>query len=111
MISINRDTLEVIETMHAETPTISKKSGASVSVNPFVLGDGTIPHISAVLGSREDAANLPARLGDGFVVYPNLSAASDWAAGSIRLGEEWVPRHLADGAVDLNKVDHKAPRP
>jgi type I restriction enzyme S subunit len=105
MISIHRETRKVLETMHADTPTISKKSGAVVNVNAFSLG-GSMSHISAVLGSREDCANRPARLGDGFAIYPNLNAASSWPAGTIQLGEEWIPTQLPDGSVDLNKTSY-----
>jgi hypothetical protein len=65
--------------------------------------DGSMPHISAVLGSREDAANRPRRLGDGLALFPNLSAANAWPAGSIPLGQEWIPTHLTVGDVDLEK--------
>jgi hypothetical protein len=101
-LTIDVNAKAVVAGHYQDRPSIDKKStGSPVSVDPFI--DGSMPRISAVLGSREDAANRPRRLGDGLALFPNLSAANAWPAGSIPLGQEWVPTHLTVGDVDLEK--------
>lgn len=56
-------------------------------VKPFI--DGSVEHVSAVLASRADAANLPSQLGDDFVLYPNLTCESPWPRRALCVGREW----------------------
>jgi len=87
VIRMSRDTGEVLGTDREHVASITKASGAEVGVLPFV--DGSMGHITGVLGSRADAANRPARLGDDFDFFPNLTADQPWSGGIIKLGEEW----------------------
>ncbi len=84
---MSRDTGEVLDTDREHVASFTKASGAEVRVLPFV--DGSMGHITGVLGSRADAANRPARLGDDFDFFPNLTAVQPWPGGIIKLGEEW----------------------
>jgi type I restriction enzyme S subunit len=103
-LTLNRDTMDVIARGYQERPTIPKiATGAAVGVDPFVTG--AMPHISAVLGSREDAANRPPRLGDGLALFPNVTATNTWPAGAIKLGQEWLVKQVEDGA-DLERVSY-----
>lgn len=108
-VTIDKDTLSVVARGYQERPEIRRQSsGSPVNLQPFI--DDNMPHISAVLGSREDAYNRPPRLGDWLVLFPNLSATVPWSAGAIRLGEEWIPTRLADGDVQLEKTSYIAAR-
>lgn len=103
-LSINVDTKAIVGSSYQERPSIEKKStSAPVSVAPFA--SGSMPHVSAVIGSREDAANRPPRLGDGFSVYPNIGATNPWPAGAIPLGQEWLVTHVQNGA-DLGRLSY-----
>ena len=96
VLTLNRDTGAVVGSHHDQLTHISKRStGAPVGVRPFI--DGGLPHISAVIGSRADAVNLPGRLGDDLAVFPNLTPAVSWPVGAVPLGEEWDFVTAADG--------------
>lgn len=96
-LSINLDTKAIFGSSYQERPSIEKKStNAPVSVDLFA--SGSMAHISAIIGSREGAANRPLRLGDGFSVYPNIGATNDWPAGAIPLGQEWLVTRVQNGA-------------
>jgi len=56
--------------------TIPKASGNVVRMQPFL--DGSLPHISAALGSSVDLANHPDPLGRDFVVFPNVTSRIAW---------------------------------
>ncbi len=104
-ITIDKNTLSAVASGYQERPELEKQStGSPVSVDPFV--DGSMPHVSSVLGSREDAYNRPPRLGDGFVIYPNLSAGVLWPERAIQLGQEWIPTRQPDGDVQLEKASY-----
>ena len=106
VLTIDRNTGAVVDRAHERLATIAKKStGQPVGIQPFV--DESMPHISAVLSSGEDAVNRPPRLGDGFKLYPNLTATRPWPAGAIPLGEEWTHEpEAAGGASQITKVSH-----
>ena len=72
-----------------------KSSGAQVGIQPFV--DGSMPHISATLASWANAVCLPSRLGDDWVLYPNLASTRPWPKGAVPLGEEWSYDKVEDG--------------
>jgi len=94
--AVNRNTRAIEDRRRLHRPVIEKQSTREpVEVQPFI--DGSMAHISAVLGSREDAGNLPSRLGDGFALFPNLTATIPWPSNSISLGEEWLFEQAADG--------------
>lgn len=96
VLTIDRDTGTIIKNDHNQlTHVAKKKTGAIVGVLPFI--DESMPHVSAVVGSRADAVNLARRLGDDLTLFPNLTARVGWPTGTIRLGEEWIFAQGADG--------------
>jgi hypothetical protein len=96
VLTLNRESGTIVGSHHEQLASINKKSsGQPVEIQPFI--DGSMGHVSAVLGSRADAANLPGRLGDDLVLYPNLTAIAPWPEGSIQLGDEWTFATSADG--------------
>lgn len=96
VLTLNRDTGAVVSSHHNQLTHIEKKkTGAAVAVQPFI--DESLPHITAVIGSRADAVNLPRRLGDDLTLFPNLTTKVGWPTGAIRLGEEWTFTSVADG--------------
>lgn len=101
-LRIDPEANAIIDQWHTHQPTITKtKMDSSVCLQPFV--DGSLPHISAVLGSGEDIVNFPPRLGDGFTLFPNVTATTSWLVGTIRLGEEFV---YESDTMQLTKVSY-----
>jgi len=104
-LSIDKKTHSVVDQGHRHQPKIIKKgSGNSVCTQPFV--DKTLKHISAVLGSWENSCNLSQNFGEGFILYPNVSAVNGWPSETIKLGEEWVPKYDENDDLNLNKIEH-----
>lgn len=96
VLTLSRDTGAVVSSHHNQLTHIEKKkTGAAVAVQPFI--DESLPHVSAVIGSRADAVNLPRRLGDDLATLPNLTAKVGWPTGTINLGEEWTFAPATDG--------------
>ena len=62
------------------------KSGAKVSMRPFL--DGSMAHVTAVLGSESNMLNLPSYFGGDFTLYPNLASENQWPAHSLNVGRE-----------------------
>jgi hypothetical protein len=95
VVTLDRETGDIVSTHHEQITSISKQaSGAAVGVQPFT--DGSMSHISAVIGSNTDAGNLSGRFGDDFGVYPNVTSTVPWIAGAIPLGEEMIFREIED---------------
>lgn len=89
MIAIDRETREVVDRRFQKIAHIAKKStGNLVGVRSFI--DGSRPHIAAVIGSRASLGNVPPKLGNDLVIYPNLSADNQWPPEVLRLGEELI---------------------
>ena len=87
-IKIDGRTRRVTSFDHIYIKSIRKKSsGAEVNVNPFT--DGSLMHISAVLISESNAVNQPAKVGDDFVMYPNLECNNQIPQPLLRIGREW----------------------
>lgn len=106
MIGIDPETHQQVDFRYQPQPVLAKKStGEHVVVEPFV--DGSMSHIAAVIGSREDAGNPLPQPGMGFSLYPNLSAAVPWLRGALRLGEEWIATPAHGGGHDLNLVSYR----
>ena len=88
-ITKSRSTRETVGVGHRSESVVKKKSsGAEVNVRPFC--DGSMSHISAVLKSHADMFNLPDKLGDDLVLYPNLACDNRWMSGKLNIGCEWV---------------------
>lgn len=87
-VTVSRDTGEVVSRDREQVVAIPKASGKLVDV--ATLLNGSVPHISAVLGSRCNAVNLPQRLGDDFISHPSPAATKKWTTGTIKLGAEWM---------------------
>lgn len=105
VLLISRDTRQIVDTYREDIKRIEKKSGALVGVQPFF--DGTMRHISSVWAFCSDTANIPHKLGNDCIQYPNLSCASSWPEGAIALGAEWCFRK-SRGAWKGNKRKHHA---
>ena len=63
------------------------KSGGKVGMRPFV--DGSLSHVTAVLGSETNMFNCPSCLGSDFILYPNLECRFQWPAHLLNVGKEW----------------------
>ena len=82
---------------------IRKSSGAPIRVRLFV--DESMQHISSVLASSASAVVRPPRLGDDYILYPNLSCTDRWTEGSIPLGREWLFEENENGWIG-KKLQH-----
>ena len=80
---------------HACVETVRKSSGADVGLLPFI--DDSTAHVSALLASHADVGNRPDKLGDDFVLYPNVSGQTPWPQGILKLGREWYFSPRTDG--------------
>ena len=94
-LRIDRYTKELKTIDHEFVTKVVKRSGSEVGTTPFV--DDGLPHISSALVFWGNAANLPRRLGDDCVLYPNLSCLNVWRPGAIPMGREWVFVEREDG--------------
>ena len=98
--------MDVLDRGYQNSPEVLKKgTGSSVSVQSFV--DGSLPHISAVLGSWEDVCNRSEQPGEGFILYPNMSAETEWASHAVKIGEEWIASVSENGEQLLSKFKHE----
>ena len=87
VIQIGRHSGEVRGVGNARVESVKKKaSGAEVGVQPFI--DGTMEHVTAVLGSYAYAFECRTQLGDDFVLYPNLTGDVSWPPGVLQVGAE-----------------------
>ena len=94
-VLVNRSTGEVASIQRESRISIAKSSGAPVDVQCFI--DGSMNHISALLGSGVSAWNLPGELGEDFILYPNLTSAQQWPYGIVPIGREWMFCESAEG--------------
>ena len=100
IVSLDRVSGRMIGIGRGNRTSVSKHSGSPVQVQCFA--DGTMAHISAVLGSGVNAFNLPEELGQDFILYPNVTAEARWPDGLLPLGREWAFKETEDGwAVKL----------
>ena len=89
VITKSRSTRETVGVGHQSESVVQKKSsGSEVNVRPFC--DGSMSHISAVLKSHADILNMPDKLGDDLVLYPNLACDNRWVPGKLNIAREWV---------------------
>jgi hypothetical protein len=88
-VSLDRRTLEVVDTKHLRRPTIAKASGSRISSQPFAARE--CPQVSAILYSSVDAANFPGVLGADFMLLHNLEANVPLQLGALRFYREyWI---------------------
>ena len=96
ILEYNKRTGEQVGSRRETINEIRKKSsGAPVGIQPFV--DGSMPHISVTLASWAKVGSLPLRLGDDYVLYPNLASTNPWSRGTVAMGEEWSYEEGEDG--------------
>lgn len=88
VVRFDKYTRKVMDVAHDSVTEIVKKSGSSVGTIPFV--DCSMPHISSALIFWSNAANLPTRLGDDCVLYPNLTCRIPWRERALPMGREWM---------------------
>ena len=80
---------------HDRVESVRKSSGADVGLLPFI--DNSTAHVSALLASHANMINRPDKLGDDFVLYPNVSGRTPWPQGILKLGSEWRFSPQTDG--------------
>ena len=97
IISIDRVSGGIVGINREERASVPKASGAKIGVQCFT--DGSMEHISAVLGSRATALGFPNPLGDDFVLYPNLTSNERCPSGLFSLGKECTFRETKEGWV------------
>ena len=95
VLTLNRDTREIVDSHHQHIEKFEKASGAEIGVQPFV--DGSMDHVSAVLVSWAQAWSRPSTLDGDFVLYPNLSCRNRWARNLFPVAEEWLFEEDIDG--------------
>ncbi len=89
---------------YARIESVRKPSGKSVGLMPFI--DRSIMHISALLASDANMDNRPDKLGDDFVLYPNVSGQNSCPPGILELGREWRISPRTDGwRMTLGRYD------
>lgn len=88
-VSIDRNTLEMIESRHQHRPTIVKVSGEEISSQAFAARE--CPEVSAVLYAFDNAANYSQHLGQSFMILHNCEPNVRLPLGALRFGREyWV---------------------
>ncbi len=88
VVEFDKYTRKATDVGHESVTEIVKTSGSPVGTMPFV--DSSMSHISSALIFWSNAANLPARLGDDCLLYPNLTCRIPWREGAIPMGREWM---------------------
>ena len=96
-VSLGRMGPEIVGSGHESRKSVQKSDGAHVGVQCFT--DGSMPHISAILGSGVHAFCPPSELGQDFILYPNLTADNHWPAGFLPLESEYVFQEADNGWV------------
>ena len=86
-VEFSQQTGGIVDIGHGHVVSIRKSSGADVPVESFI--DNSLKHVSAVLASHMDAFNRPSRLGEDFVLYPNLTGQRPWPQSVLNVGKEW----------------------
>lgn len=86
-LSVNKSTGKLARIQRESLTSIAKSSGKPVGVRCLI--DGSMEHISALLESGANAANLPRKFGEDFILYPNLISTRQWPYGILPLGREW----------------------
>lgn len=74
---------------------LTRQGGAAEDALAMVRPENAA--ISAVLGSNTDAANLPAWLGNDFMLCPHVRPAVPLPAGLLPRGQEWLIQPDGDG--------------
>ncbi len=85
--TVDKNTLEVVDSGFEFRSTIHKASGSAVSTGSFT--DHSSARIAAVIYSRVDSANHPSRLGDDFVCVHNPNAQHPLPIGFLGRGIEY----------------------
>ena len=95
VLTVDKISRTIVGSGRESKASVLKSSGAHVGVQCFT--DGSMAHVSGVLGTGTNAFNLPAQLGQDFVLYPNLTAGCLWPEGLLPLGMEWVFEETGSG--------------
>ena len=93
LIRIDRRSGEPLEVSNDVVHNVKKASGAEVDLRPFV--NGTMGHITAVLGSHAHVFNRPSKPGEDFALYPNFTGDVPWPQGVLKVGRDRVFDQLA----------------
>jgi hypothetical protein len=102
-VTIDRDTLAVVDSGYKHRPMLVRASGNSVDAAPF-LHPG-FEHVSGTLFSAANAANTPSQLGVEFRLLPNPNAAPAYSEGQLPIGREGV-LHREGDAYRIDMLEH-----
>lgn len=105
-VTIDRDNLQVVERGHQHRAEVTRGSGASVGVAPFLHAGHE--HVTGALISALDAANCEPPLGRDFMLLPNPNASPQYSEGQISLGREWRLRPVGEpGAYQMEVIEYR----
>ena len=89
VITMSRDTLEVIDSSYAYQGHVAKTSGTQIPTTSFLNSE--YADISAVIYSNVDVLNFPENLGHGLLLFHNPLARNPLPLGFLQCGVEyWV---------------------
>ena len=102
-VTLDRETLKVIDSGFEVRPRIKKTSGTKIPTTGFI--DDSLARISAVIYSRVDCANHPSKLGDELICIHNPNTYQPLPIGFLGRGLEYYA--LGDR---LRWLDHSVKR-
>lgn len=89
VITVSRETLEVIDSSYAYQGHVVKTSGTQIPTTSFL--NSKYADISAVIYSNVDVLNIPDNLGNGMLLFHNPLARNPLPLGFLQCGVEyWV---------------------
>lgn len=97
VITFDLKTMRPVDHSNRQLATIEKlRSGAPIGVQPFI--DGSMPTITAAIVSCDVSASAAlSQSAPALTVYPNLTAASPWRAGTLPIPYEWTFEPTPEG--------------
>ncbi|UOV00200.1 hypothetical protein [Pseudoxanthomonas mexicana] len=105
-LSIDRDSRRILDQFNVHTPSITKKSGASVATSPF-FGSGEIS-CSAVIYSVMDFFNIDRCVSNDFGVYHNPNAARPLPTQAFGMFDQFVPEPIDESRFTLRHIPREA---
>lgn len=105
-LSIDRDSRKIIDQFNEYTPSLTKKSGATVGTSPF-FGPGETA-CSAVIYSVMDFYNIDRIRGNDFGVYHNPNAAYPLATEAFPMFHQFVPEAIDESRFTIRHIERQA---
>ena len=97
-VTINTSSHEVVKRGHQYRAYLRKASGEKVDTDIFVKSEYS--HISAVMFSNVDAANLTSAMGDDFIIVRNPLASQELPDDFPKVGREYKAE-LSETTINL----------